>query len=660
MLNTFAARGVVRRSIFLLTILTLAIASASRPSAQAPAPDASTFAAAWQSGTPITVAGELMVVYADDFANKRAERRYFVRDEQSGLTFRVRFEKDPPAGMRTGSIVRITGRANGTDLYAAGTTAVSFTSAAVETTTATTTETLSATTTSLSGDQRTLVMAVNLNDATLSCSADAIRNTMFTDPSGLSVDGLYRDTSRGLISFSGDVVGPYTINHSATVCDPDAWSKAAEAAAAASGVDVASYPHRVYVMPSSYCGAAGLGSVGGNPSHAWIFTCATKGVYAHELGHNLGLDHAAGVLNGQMNDFGDGSDPMATSGNGLLGLNAPHRHQLGWASPQVITASGTYNVAPLAPDPSTVGAPQVYVIPKSDTNEWYYVSTRFALKYDSILQPYYVNALSIHRYTGRMLPSIADVTKTYLLAELTDGQSFTDSANGITVTQVAHDSTHATARVEFTAPCTATAPSLSMSPPAQSGTAGSSRTYAVSVTNRDAPACAPSTFALNRAVPSGWAATLSAPTLTLAPGATGQATLTVTAASTALPATYNVTANVSDAAAAVHATAGAVTYAVLDTVPPSAPSGVTASVNSKLKQIQLSWSPATDNAGVSGYRVLKNGAGVATSTTANWVDMQYTAGATYSYAVVAFDASGNVSAASNTVTVTLPSGGRRK
>jgi hypothetical protein len=655
MLKTFTGRGVVRALACFVAVVAFDAATASLSLAQAPASDPAVFAAAWQSGTPITVTGELTVIYADDFANHRAERRYSVRDQQSGLTFRVRFEKDPPADIQTGTVVRITGRANGTDVYVlAGTM-----DPAGSMTAATTPELLAEPATSLSGDQRTLVMMLNFNDATLSCSADSVNSTMFTDPSGLSVNGLYRDTSHGQISFSGNVVGPYTINYSVTVCDPDAWSKAAETAATAAGVDVASYPHRVYVMPEGYCAAAGLGSVGGNPSHAWIFTCGTKGVYAHELGHNIGLDHAASLLNGVPNEFGDGSDPMAMSGNGLLGLNAAHRHQLGWASPQSITQSGTYSVAPLSPDPATVAAPQVYTIPKPDTNDYYYLSTRFALKYDSVLQPYYVNALSVHRYTGRVLPGIADVTKSFLITELADGQSFIDSVNGITVTQVSHDSSRSTARVDFTAPCVAAAPSFSVSPQTQSAVAGSTVAYAVSVTNHDGAACAPSLFALSAAAPSGWAGTLSAPTFTLGPGASGQATLTVTSTSSASPGTYNVTAKASDAATALHTISGAAAYTVPDTVAPSAPSGLTAAVNSKLKQIQLAWSPATDNVGVRGYRILKNGAVVATPTTANWVDTQYVAGTTSTYAVVAFDAAGNVSAASTTVTVTL-SGGRKK
>ena len=45
------------------------------------------------------------------------------------------------------------------------------------------------------GDQRTLVMLANFRDAAVSCTADAINNAMFADPTGLSVNELYRASS---------------------------------------------------------------------------------------------------------------------------------------------------------------------------------------------------------------------------------------------------------------------------------------------------------------------------------------------------------------------------------------------------------------------------------------------------------------------------------
>jgi chitodextrinase len=97
-----------------------------------------------------------------------------------------------------------------------------------------------------------------------------------------------------------------------------------------------------------------------------------------------------------------------------------------------------------------------------------------------------------------------------------------------------------------------------------------------------------------------------------------------------------------------------------DTVAPSAPSGLKASANQKQKQIQLSWTAASDNVGVTGYQVWRNGTAVGTSTSTGWADQAWSAGATYTYSVVAYDAAGNLSAASNSVTITLSSGSGKK
>jgi gametolysin peptidase M11/alpha-galactosidase-like protein len=652
MRQSFAARGVVRACACVLSILAVGAATSSRSMAQTQAPDRAAFAAAWESGTPITVTGELTVMVADDFAHKRAERVYFIRDRQSGLSFQLRFDQEP-AGLRSGSVVTVSGRSSGLDIYAA---AHQMTSSSKPDMPSLTAEAGVQAAAAVSGDQRTLVMMVNFTDASLSCSASEINDTMFADPAGQSVNALYHDNSRGLISFSGKVTGPYTINYPHTGCDINNWLTASEAAATAAGVDVASYPRHVIVMPENACPAAGYGSGAGAASSALIFSCGTKGVYAHELGHNLGMDHASSYANGQYNEYGDGSDPMAMAGSGLPGLNAPHRHQLGWSSPLLITQGGTYNVAPLAPTPSGT-ATQSYIIPKTDTGEYYYLSYRTVAGYDATIQPYYLNGLSVHRFSPVL--DAGGQAKTYLLAELADGQSFADAVNGITVSLVNHNSTQATASVNFQ--CVGTTPSISLSPQAQSGTAGSSVSYVVSVVNRDGSTCSTSSFALSAAVPAAWGSNFAPASLSLLPGATGQATLTVTSAPSAPAGTY--AATVKAAAQSSLTASAAATYTVTppaDTVAPSAPAGLTASVNSKLKQIQLAWSAASDNVGVAGYRVLRNGVQVGTSPTNSWSDSGYSSGATYVYSVAAYDAAGNVSPASNSVTVTLTSGGKRK
>lgn len=85
-----------------------------------------------------------------------------------------------------------------------------------------------------------------------------------------------------------------------------------------------------------------------------------------------------------------------------------------------------------------------------------------------------------------------------------------------------------------------------------------------------------------------------------------------------------------------------------DTQAPSAPSNLTAAVVSS-SQINLSWSPSTDNTGVAGYEVYRNNTKIAAVSTTSFGDASLSSATTYTYYVKAFDASSNLSAASNTV-----------
>ena len=89
-----------------------------------------------------------------------------------------------------------------------------------------------------------------------------------------------------------------------------------------------------------------------------------------------------------------------------------------------------------------------------------------------------------------------------------------------------------------------------------------------------------------------------------------------------------------------------------DTTTPTPPQNVSGEARTKPKRIVLAWGPATDNVGVAGYRVYRNGTQAATTTAPGYVDRGRSAGGTYY--VVAFDAAGNVSDASNAVSVVRP------
>jgi len=93
-----------------------------------------------------------------------------------------------------------------------------------------------------------------------------------------------------------------------------------------------------------------------------------------------------------------------------------------------------------------------------------------------------------------------------------------------------------------------------------------------------------------------------------------------------------------------------------DTTAPSTPTnvkvtGVTGSSAS------LSWSPSTDNVGVTGYRVYRNGTQVGTASGTTFTDSGLSASTNYTYTVAAYDAAGNVSAQSGGVTATTSSSG---
>src|SRR6266540_3268396 len=88
-----------------------------------------------------------------------------------------------------------------------------------------------------------------------------------------------------------------------------------------------------------------------------------------------------------------------------------------------------------------------------------------------------------------------------------------------------------------------------------------------------------------------------------------------------------------------------------DTTPPSVPTGLTASAVSS-SQINLSWTASSDNVGVSGYRVYRNGTQIATTSATSFADTSLAASTTYSYTVAAYDAAGNLSAQSSSASAT--------
>ncbi len=93
-----------------------------------------------------------------------------------------------------------------------------------------------------------------------------------------------------------------------------------------------------------------------------------------------------------------------------------------------------------------------------------------------------------------------------------------------------------------------------------------------------------------------------------------------------------------------------------DTQAPTAPTGLAATATAAT-QVSLSWGASSDNVGVTGYDVYRNGALATTVTGTTATVTGLSAGTSYTFTVKAHDAAGNASAASNSLSVTTPSGG---
>ena len=94
---------------------------------------------------------------------------------------------------------------------------------------------------------------------------------------------------------------------------------------------------------------------------------------------------------------------------------------------------------------------------------------------------------------------------------------------------------------------------------------------------------------------------------------------------------------------------------VADVTPPSLPTGLTATAVSST-QIDLSWNASTDDIGVAGYNIYRNGTFLKSVTTTSTSDTGLSPSTQYCYTVSAYDAAGNVSGQSTQACATTQSG----
>jgi len=93
------------------------------------------------------------------------------------------------------------------------------------------------------------------------------------------------------------------------------------------------------------------------------------------------------------------------------------------------------------------------------------------------------------------------------------------------------------------------------------------------------------------------------------------------------------------------------TFVSSDKIAPSTPTGLSI-LSTSATSTHLSWSSATDNVGVLGYRIYRNGSQIAISGSPSYIDTSLTPSTTYNYTVVAYDTANNISNQSSPVSYT--------
>jgi hypothetical protein len=608
------------------------------------------------SGRPVVYEGMVSVAVEDDFARGRATKRYFLDEQTLGERVELNVSEAQGRLLRTGARIRVRGVAAGGTL-AADATADSVTVLADAVASVPVTA------------RKAVVMLVDITDSTAvesrisaDCDGAVAKSSSIMFGTAASVDACYKDSSYGALGMGGSVypggtldVVRVSVTEAATTggtCNYTAWGSAADKAAAAAGIVLGNYQHRVYVLPSNVgCSWAGLAYVGcGNSCQAWVKAysgqaCGYNDAYAHELGHNLGMWHASTDTNndGTLDcEYCDNSDFMGYAMANLRTQNGPHKVQMGWASgARVVDGSqgGTFTISSLAQ--SAAASPQVVKV-RPNSGDPYYVSFRTATGCDQSMpsSATYLNRTTVHRWSSG---------NTRYVASLADGETFSDATTGVSVKQLSRTADSATIQVSTV--CAASAPTVTLSPSSQG--AGSSlpatKSYTVTVTNRDSASCSTSTFSLASAVPAGWTGAITPASIALSPGASGTATASVTAPGGTAAGSYDV--NGGTKADAAHAAVMASGKFWIDPLAPGAPGSVTATA--KANRVTVSWTASTDTggSGINRYEIRRGFTFVGTSTSTGYSDSP--GNGTWTYSITAVDGAGNVSpaTASNAVKV---------
>ena len=580
-----------------------------------------------------TLEGRLVVAHGEDYRSGQARSVWYHSLVTSTGEVTLAFKGNRPDGFLNGARVRVRGTMAGKTLTVGPNKAdASVQSAAVA---------------AITGEKKLAVLLVKFAEgAAEPYTVAQAQGVTFTNAN--SVANYFAEESYGLMSTTGDVFGYFTISINTATCDYTDIGNKARAAATAAGVNLSGYTQIQYVHTYlASCGWSGLAYVPGRDS--WLNQALNLRVSAHELSHNYGVHHASTMTcseggvrvtlsaNGSNCSSSEYGDPFSVMGS--ASTRHTHNQQLasmGWISGsglQTITSAGTYTIG--AAENVNATSPRGVRIARGN-GTWFYLELRqpFGTYFDNFgASDPAVNGVSIrisYDWTTIVQSQLLDTTPattTFGDAPLAVGATFFDPLSGVSVTTVSVAGGVATVNVSWGAD--SIAPSTPGNPQVAATGASTARfSWTASTDNIGV---------------TGYRVSRDGTVLGTVTGTqyndTGLVPLT----------TYVYTVVALDAAGNESGAATrSFTMPQADTTAPTAPANLRATSLTKSKA-NLAWNASTDAVGVAGYRVYRNGVLVATVTGLTWSDSRQRLATTYF--VRAFDAAGNVSAQSNTLSV---------
>lgn len=234
-------------------------------------------------------------------------------------------------------------------------------------------------------------MLVNFADDLRQPWTTAFFDRIYNGPAR-SVADYFAQSSQGKLAVTASVSGWYTLTTKITSCDLLAVSTQADLAATAAGVNLTTFTNKVYVFPANSCFGGGRGEMPG--SRSWIGmpvdaacpdpalnNCQHFHLFPHELGHNIGLDHANNLF-----CTDDTGNPVYFSATctvqlgdiyAVMGCCQPalldnvRRAQLGWVPPPVTVSTTTT----LTVTPAYAAGSTIYRIPDG-AGQFFYLENR--------------------------------------------------------------------------------------------------------------------------------------------------------------------------------------------------------------------------------------------------------------------------------------------